>query len=499
MNSLRALCACAPLLAASAAAGQGSTLAVVELGSPQELSGIAARLTSEIAAAAKGRYDVVEPREAAARLGPELLQKLRECKGNGACLSTYGAHLRTARAVVGSLERNDASYLVKLWLVDLESGAVVASVDRSVLIASRRLNADIAAAVPAFLQGKAEVQGKLAIQSNARGAAVVFDGEPVGTAPVTIEAKPGKHVLKVFADRYLPVERFVAVEAGRTEKMLVSLLLRPGALPPEKPGVAAGEMARASGGFGRADLRLDCGRGGDRRGGRRRLLRPLGEEARGPGWRILAVRHQPQGRAQRQARCEARQRLLHRGRRRRRCQRPPVLAGRRRLVRRAQRRHCPRRRRRGPRGGRSVLMSRAALCLCALAALAGAQGCAFRPDPEVGRFTCSSDGDCGDGYLCVAQRSAQDLGKSFCFKASEVTAEVCNGLDDDKDGVVDDDLTDLGSCDTGLKGVCALGQFACTQGVRSCVAPSPGVETCNGIDDDCDGVVDNLADGGSCP
>lgn len=144
-------------------------------------------------------------------------------------------------------------------------------------------------------------------------------------------------------------------------------------------------------------------------------------------------------------------------------------------------------------------MSRAALCLCALAALAGAQGCAFRPDPEVGRFTCSSDGDCGDGYLCVAQRSAQDLGKSFCFKASEVTAEVCNGLDDDKDGVVDDDLTDLGSCDTGLKGVCALGQFACTQGVRSCVAPSPGVETCNGIDDDCDGVVDNLADGGSCP
>lgn len=249
MNSLRALCACAPLLAASAAAGQGSTLAVVELGSPQELSGIAARLTSEIAAAAKGRYDVVEPREAAARLGPELLQKLRECKGNGACLSTYGAHLRTARAVVGSLERNDASYLVKLWLVDLESGAVVASVDCSVLIASRRLNADIAAAVPAFLQGKAEVQGKLAIQSNARGAAVVFDGEPVGTAPVTIEAKPGKHVLKVFADRYLPVERFVAVEAGRTEKMLVSLLLRPGALPPEKPGVAAGEMARASGGL----------------------------------------------------------------------------------------------------------------------------------------------------------------------------------------------------------------------------------------------------------
>lgn len=144
---------------------------------------------------------------------------------------------------------------------------------------------------------------------------------------------------------------------------------------------------------------------------------------------------------------------------------------------------------------------RFALGLGALSALAlaAAHGCVFHPDPEVGRFTCSSDGDCGDGYLCVAQRSAQDVGRSFCFKASEVSPEVCNGVDDDKDGVVDGDPTDLGPCDTGQKGACARGQYACAQGIRSCAAPAPGVEVCNLIDDDCNGSVDDLADGGLCP
>lgn len=247
MHCLRVLCACAPLLAATSAAAPRSSLAVVELDAPRELSGIAARLTAVIAAAAKERYDVVEPAESAARLGPDLLQKLRDCKGKGACVSSHGAGLRSAQVVVGSIDRTEANYLVKLWLVDLQGGAVISSIDRSVLIASRRLSDDIAAAVPAFLSGKAEARGRLAIAVNARGAVVVFDGEEIGQAPVTVEAKPGKHVLKVFADRYLPVERFVTVEAGRTEELRVSLLLAPGARPPEDPAAgAAPAIARST-------------------------------------------------------------------------------------------------------------------------------------------------------------------------------------------------------------------------------------------------------------
>ncbi len=72
--------------------------------------------------------------------------------------------------------------------------------------------------------------------------------------------------------------------------------------------------------------------------------------------------------------------------------------------------------------------------------------------------------------------------------------EMCNGRDDDCDGAVDEALADEGlPCATGLPGRCAPGFATCVLGVPAC-APSPGAEprdeTCNAEDDDCDGQVD---------
>jgi len=55
------------------------------------------------------------------------------------------------------------------------------------------------------------------------------------------------------------------------------------------------------------------------------------------------------------------------------------------------------------------------------------------------------------------------------------------------------------SCSTGKKGACALGVTVCASGAttttcQELVQPKP--EACNGVDDDCDGVVDN---GATCP
>ncbi|MCK6576056.1 hypothetical protein L6V77_33805 [Myxococcota bacterium] len=76
--------------------------------------------------------------------------------------------------------------------------------------------------------------------------------------------------------------------------------------------------------------------------------------------------------------------------------------------------------------------------------------------------------------------------------------ETCNGLDDDCDGVVDDGLESLGPCyggppDTMGVGVCRAGERRCEGGApgRCEGEVLPAAEACNGADDDCDGDVDD--------
>ncbi|RYE78788.1 MAG: VWA domain-containing protein, partial [Myxococcales bacterium] len=70
--------------------------------------------------------------------------------------------------------------------------------------------------------------------------------------------------------------------------------------------------------------------------------------------------------------------------------------------------------------------------------------------------------------------------------------EVCNNKDDDCDGVVDNSPVDTGKTCGLTLGVCQAGTTACQAGGQLVCqgAIEPAAESCNGLDDDCDGVVD---------
>lgn len=116
-------------------------------------------------------------------------------------------------------------------------------------------------------------------------------------------------------------------------------------------------------------------------------------------------------------------------------------------------------------------------------------------DSECAQKTCIS-GTCGwspinEGDTCSALGSTGD--KSYvcqngaCVEEACVpSAEICNGIDDDCDGQIDEPT--LGMCPSGQ--TCQAGQ--CT---NSC---TPSNEICDGIDNDCDGQVDEPTSG-LCP
>ncbi|MBN9161900.1 MAG: hypothetical protein BGO98_12405 [Myxococcales bacterium 68-20] len=113
---------------------------------------------------------------------------------------------------------------------------------------------------------------------------------------------------------------------------------------------------------------------------------------------------------------------------------------------------------------------------------------------------------CDDGKLGVCKGT----GVRVCNAAQDGTTcqimtpgmapgvEVCNGLDDDCDGVIDNDPSD-GNQPCGVAiGACSQGVTACIDGALQCVGGSgPELEVCDGKDNDCNGTVDDVADKGA--
>ncbi|MEP7125925.1 MAG: putative metal-binding motif-containing protein, partial [Byssovorax sp.] len=106
-----------------------------------------------------------------------------------------------------------------------------------------------------------------------------------------------------------------------------------------------------------------------------------------------------------------------------------------------------------------------------------------------GGAACST----GQQGICAAGTTACTGGAVVCNRNQAPTAETCDGLDNDCNGVVDNGNPSGGAaCSTGQLGVCSAGTTACTGGAVLCNRNvNPTTETCDGLDNDCNGVVDN--------
>jgi len=104
--------------------------------------------------------------------------------------------------------------------------------------------------------------------------------------------------------------------------------------------------------------------------------------------------------------------------------------------------------------------------------------------------TCSVPGQQG---ACAVSQTVCDsaTGAITCPQTVQPVAETCNGVDDNCDGSIDN-ITPV-ACQTGQPGICAAGTTACVSGALVCNRNvQPSAEVCNGVDDNCDGTVDNV-------
>ncbi|MBI5609952.1 MAG: putative metal-binding motif-containing protein [Deltaproteobacteria bacterium] len=127
------------------------------------------------------------------------------------------------------------------------------------------------------------------------------------------------------------------------------------------------------------------------------------------------------------------------------------------------------------------------LCLGAVPVCYGASGfaCAMPAgyEPVTESLCDNQDNDC-DGLTDEGLTNA-------CGNCGTAPPEECNGKDDDCNGQTDDVLSLPNQCTS--TGVCALAKPACDGGVLGCAMPLSYETTetlCDGLDNDCDGLTD---------
>ncbi len=110
---------------------------------------------------------------------------------------------------------------------------------------------------------------------------------------------------------------------------------------------------------------------------------------------------------------------------------------------------------------------------------------------DLGAACVIGQGECRGGG--ITECAPNELEVICVGESGDQNVEICDGLDNDCDTLIDEDYQLNAPCEVGAGACAEPGRLVCAAegGTRCDGEPGdPGIETCNGVDDDCDGSED---------